>query len=138
MKKHALLTLALLASPALAVASPKPSPFRVTAISRSRLVMENVYGRRLVITRPCGASALHVGEVVFARVAASREVQVNQTPPPRIFTNRLRVVQSLPLRVTLETMTAPHVLATFHTSIRTAMALHPGEIVRLKIVPVRP
>lgn len=89
--------------------------------------------------------------VAPALAVASPEVQVHQTPAPapivihtrslwqtRILANRFRVVRALPLRVTVETMTRPRVLVTFHTSIRTAVALHPGEIVRLKIVPVRP
>ena len=88
---------------------------------------------------------------VPALAAASPEVAVRQTPAPspiviharsllceHILANRFLVVQSLPLRVTVETMTTPRVLVTFHTSIRTAMALRPGEIVRLKIVPVHP
>ena len=86
-----------------------------------------------------------------ALAAASPVVAVRQATAPspiviharsllqtRMLANRFLVVQSLPLRVTVETMTAPRVLVTFHTSIRAAMALRPGEIVRLKIVPVRP
>ena len=82
--------------------------------------------------------------VAPALAVASPEVQVHQTPAPapivihtRIVLNEFRVVRALPLRISVETMTRPRVLVTFHTGIHTAMALHPGEIVRLKIVPVR-
>ena len=103
MKKHALLTLALLAAPALAAASP--------------------------------------------------EAQVNQTPMPvpspiviharsllceRILANRFRVVRVLPLRVTLESIAGTRVRFTVHVGFNTAVSLRPGEIVRLKIVPVHP
>lgn len=98
-------------------------------------------------------TALPLAMVLLAAPAlavASPEVQVRQSPTPapiviharpllreRVLANRFRVVQSLPLRVTVETTTKPRVLVTFHTSIHTALALHPGELVRLKIVPAR-
>lgn len=89
--------------------------------------------------------------VAPALAVASPEVQVHQTPAPapivihtrslwqtRIVLNEFRVVRALPLRVMLESIGEPRVRFTMHTGIKTALALHPGEIVRLKIVPVRP
>ncbi len=86
---------------------------------------------------------------VPALAAASPEVAVRQTPAPiviharsllceHILANRFRVVRVLPLRVTLESIAGTRVRFTVHTGFNTAVSLRPGEIVRLKIVPVRP
>ena len=98
MKKTAFLTLALLAAPVLAVASPeiavhqtpaKPVPtitiparsllsariivdeFRVLALTRGRVTLESAYGRPIVVTRPARTS-LHVGEIVTLTVTSLR------------------------------------------------------------------
>jgi hypothetical protein len=86
-----------------------------------------------------------------ALAAASPEVAARQTPAPqtiviharsllceRILANRFRVVRVLPLRVTLESIAGTRVRFTVHVGFNTAVSLRPGEIVRLKIVPVRP
>ena len=101
MKKHALLTLALLAAPALAAASPEvaarqaPAPQTIVIHARSLL----------------------------------------QT---RIVLNEFEVVRVLPLRVTLESIAGTRVRFTVHVGFNTAVSLRPGELVYLKIVPVRP
>jgi hypothetical protein len=101
MKKHALLTLALLAAPALAAASPEVAARQAPA--PSPIV---IHARSLLQTR--------------------------------IVLNEFRVVRVLPLRVTLESIGEPRVRFTVHVGFNTAVSLRPGELVYLKIVPVRP
>lgn len=98
MQKTTLFTLAFLAVPALAVASPEiavrqvavprvptitiPSrsilrtriivdEFRVLALTRGRVTLESAYGRPIVVTRPARTS-LHVGEIVTLTVTSLR------------------------------------------------------------------
>ena len=103
MKKHALLTLALLAAPALAAASPEVAARQAPA---PQTIVIHAQARSLLQTR--------------------------------IVLNEFRVVRVLPLRVTLESIGEPRVRFTVHVGFNTAVSLRPGELVYLKIVPVRP
>lgn len=87
-----------------------------------------------------------------ALAAASPQIAVRQAPTrvptiavsarsvlrARIVMNRFRVAYVLPSQVTLTSIHKPPIRVTFQIGIKTALALRPGEIVRLKIVPVRP
>ena len=88
-----------------------------------------------------------------ARQAFAGQIAVHQTPAAPVPTitiparslvsvrriaNRFRVEQLLPVQVTLVSLSQPTVRATFQIGIHTALALHQGEIVRLKIVRAQP
>ena len=100
-----------------------------------------------LLAAPALALALASREAV-----AAPQVAVRQSAPPhvptitvrsrsilrtRIIANEFRVVWPLPAYVVLESVQGPPVRLTLQTSIRTSIALRQGEIVRLKIVPVR-
>lgn len=83
---------------------------------------------------------------------ASPEIAVHQAPTKavptitvrsqsilrtRVIANEFRVVWPLPTYVVLESVSGPPVRLTLQTSIHTSMALRQGEVVKLKIVPVR-
>lgn len=99
--KKTILTLALLAAPALAVASPE------VAVRQS--------------PAPCVPTTTVPAHSVRARTVL----------------NKFRVTQLLPIQVTVKSMSGPQVRVTFQIGARTALALRQGEIVKLKIVPVR-
>ncbi len=86
-----------------------------------------------------------------ALAAASPQIAVRQTPAhvptiavsgrsvlrTRIVGNKFRVAYVLPTQATLVSIHKPHIRVTVEIGQSTALALRSGEIVRLKIVPVR-
>ena len=113
--------------------------FRVARIKRhalaTRVFLLDESGHEVIFTEPRGASQnLRAGEYVRLRIAAMK----SRTIPARAIIDEFRVVRVLPLRVTLESVHSPRIRITQHVDIAQSLAVHPGEIVWLKIPMVRP
>ena len=113
--------------------------FRVARIKRhalaTRVFLFDMAGHEVIFTEPRGASQnLRAGEYVRLKIVAMQ----SRTLPARAIIDEFRVVRSLPLRLTLESVHGPRIRITQHVGIAESLALHRGEIVWLKIPMVRP
>ena len=113
--------------------------FRVARIKRharaTRVFLLDMAGHEVIFTEPRDASQnLRAGEYVRLRITGMK----SRTIPARAIIDEFRVVRSLPLRLTLESVHGPRIRITQQVGIAESLAFHPGEIVWLKIPMVRP
>ena len=113
--------------------------FRIARIKRharaTRVFLLDESGHEVIFPEPRDASQnLRAGEYVRLRITGMK----SRTIPARAIIDEFRVVRSLPLRLTLESVHGPRIRITQQVGIAESLAFHPGEIVWLKIPMVRP